>query len=136
MAQLASLTISKILGSLFPTEGDEPLAELLPDFVFTVMATSNLIGVLFARSLHYQFYAWFAWAAPYMFYKTGLPPIMQVLLWFMQEWAWNVYPSTVSSSLVSVAVTIITVVGVWVHSGGDVVAIVNEDTKRSKKKVQ
>jgi hypothetical protein len=41
--------------------------------VTTIMYTSNLIGVLFARSLHYQFYAWYAQTLPFLAWRTRLP---------------------------------------------------------------
>lgn len=34
-------------------------------------------------------------------------------LWFVQEWAWNVYPSTDTSSAVVVFVQAVTVVASW-----------------------
>lgn len=37
----------------------------------TVLFTSNLIGILFARSLHYQFYAWYAHTIPFLLWITG-----------------------------------------------------------------
>lgn len=65
------------------------------------LAISNLIGILFARSLHYQFYSWFYWSVPLVLYTSDLPRIISLTVWIAQEWAWNVYPSTdLSSSIV------------------------------------
>lgn len=40
--------------------------------IYTILFTSNVVGIVFARSLHYQFYAWYAhqvvfllWQAPF-----------------------------------------------------------------------
>ncbi len=41
--------------------------------VTTILFTSNLIGMLFARSLHYQFYSWYAHQVPYLVWKTKYP---------------------------------------------------------------
>lgn len=82
-------------------------------FIATTILASNAIGVLCARSLHYQFYSWIAWGTPYLLYKAKFPLVIIYGLWAVQEWAWNVYPSTEKSSLAAVGVMAITVVGVW-----------------------
>jgi len=86
---------------------------ITPNYILTTILTANTIGMLFARSLHYQFYAYLAWATPFLLWRSGLHPILQYLLWGVQEWAWNVYPSTDISSMVVVGVLFITVVSVW-----------------------
>lgn len=45
---------------------------LLLDIV-TVLMTSNLIGIVFARSLHYQFYSWYAQQIPFLAWRTPFP---------------------------------------------------------------
>ena len=84
-----------------------------PQFMLTTILTANVIGMLFARSLHYQFYALLAWATPFLLWRSGMHPIFQYALWAAQEWAWNVYPSTNLSSQVVVGVLAIQVVSVW-----------------------
>ena len=79
----------------------------------TTILTANAIGMLCARSLHYQFYAYIAWTTPFLLWRAGFHPIVQYGLWAAQEWAWNVYPSTEASSLVVVSVLAIAVAGVW-----------------------
>lgn len=69
-------------------------------FIMTVMLTSLVIGLLCARSLHYQFFAYLSWATPFLLWRAGLPPILLYTVWGMQEWAWNIYPSTNISSIV------------------------------------
>lgn len=39
--------------------------------------TSNLIGIIFARSLHYQFYSWYSQQLPLLTQRTRFPFIMQ-----------------------------------------------------------
>jgi len=36
------------------------------------MFTANLIGMVFARSLHYQFYVWYYYSLPFLFHRTSL----------------------------------------------------------------
>ncbi len=84
-----------------------------PNYILTTILTANAIGMLFARSLHYQFYAYIALAAPFLLWRSGMHPILQYLLWAVQEWAWNVYPSTDISSMVVVGTLFVTVASVW-----------------------
>lgn len=84
-----------------------------PRFVLTTMLGSVAVGMLCARSLHYQFYAWIAWATPFLAWRAGLHPVAQYALWAAQEWAWNVFPSTPASSAVVVGALAAQVAGVW-----------------------
>lgn len=45
--------------------------------VATVMFTSNLIGLIFARSLHYQFYSWYAQQIPFLVWRTKYPVLLR-----------------------------------------------------------
>ena len=72
-------------------------ARINPGFVLTTVLTANAIGMLCARSLHYQFYTLLAWGAPFLFWRAKFHPLLQYLLWAAQEWAWNVYPSAFQS---------------------------------------
>ena len=84
-----------------------------PSFVLTSILSSVVVGMLCARSLHYQFYSYIAWSTPFLLWKAGLHPILIYLVWAAQEWAWNIYPSTKMSSMVVVACLAVQVVGVW-----------------------
>ncbi|KAK4100779.1 glycosyltransferase family 58 protein [Parathielavia hyrcaniae] len=87
--------------------------DVTPRFIMTTVLSANAIGLLFARSLHYQFYAYLAWSTPFLLWRSGLHPVLQYALWAVQEWAWNVYPSTRLSSGVVVGVLAATVALVW-----------------------
>ncbi|KAI1810110.1 glycosyltransferase [Poronia punctata] len=84
-------------------------AQVTPEYVMTTMLSANVIGLLFARSLHYQFYSYLAWSTPYLLWRSGAHPLVQYGLWALQEWAWNVFPSTNVSSGVVVGVLATTV---------------------------
>lgn len=89
------------------------LAAITPDYVTTVLFTSNLIGILFARSLHYQFYSWYAIQIPFLAWRTPYPLPVKLVLLMAIEYAWNVYPSTTLSSSVLLAGNSLLLVGVW-----------------------
>ncbi|CCF43783.1 dolichyl-P-Man:Man(5)GlcNAc(2)-PP-dolichyl mannosyltransferase [Colletotrichum higginsianum] len=84
-----------------------------PRYVLTTILSANVMGLLFARSLHYQFYAYLAWSTPYLLWRSGLPVYVVYILWAAQEWAWNVYPSTDLSSEFVVGVMAVTVAATW-----------------------
>ncbi|KAI9809203.1 MAG: hypothetical protein M1825_002494 [Sarcosagium campestre] len=84
-----------------------------PQFILTTILTCNAIGMLCARSLHYQFFAWLAWGTPFLLWRTGYHPVIIYAIWGAQEWAWNVYPSTQASSKVVVGALLVTIAGVW-----------------------
>ena len=100
--------------------------------ILTILFTSNMIGSLFARSLHYQFYSWTAWTMPFLLWRTGWNPILQVATWVLEEWAWNVYPSTQASSLAVVGVYIAVLGGVWWNWGGEVEEGVQKEQMESR----
>lgn len=99
-----------------PFNGNEELdvsTATTPQYILTTVLTANVIGLLFARSLHYQFYAYLAWSTPYLLWRSGIHPALQYALFIVQEWAWNVYPSTPLSSSVVVSMLALTVALVW-----------------------
>jgi alpha-1,3-mannosyltransferase len=96
-----------------PRDQDVMAKRITPDLVMTTILSAMTIGMLCARSLHYQFYAYIAWSAPFLLWKAGFHPVMVYALWGAQEWAWNVYPSTPLSSATVVGVLATTVAGVW-----------------------
>ncbi|KAK9235426.1 ALG3 protein-domain-containing protein [Lipomyces kononenkoae] len=104
------------------------LAKMTPEYILKTLFTCNLIGVLCARSLHYQFYSWFAWSLPYLLSVTGWNPLLQVVVWVAEEWAWNIFPSTKLSSFVVVAANAIIIIGIWFGTKKDA-----EDTKSASR---
>ncbi|KAJ5160001.1 Dol-P-Man:Man(5)GlcNAc(2)-PP-Dol alpha-1-3-mannosyltransferase [Penicillium canariense] len=101
-------------------QGRQPPVTLSRSFIMTVLLSSLVIGLLSARSLHYQFFAYLAWATPFLLWRAGLHPILIYATWALQEWAWNVYPSTDASSAVVVLSLAVQVFGVLVNGLGGV----------------
>ena len=115
--QPSGLSLHSLARTLFqplPAQAKQQISLLVtPSFVLTTILTAVAIGLLCARSLHYQFYSYVAWTTPFLLWKTGMHPIPIYIIWAVQEWAWNVYPSTNTSSLVVVACLAVQVFGVW-----------------------
>jgi len=108
-----------LFGGESPFSAHEAMAAsrlITPQYVLTTVLSANVIGLLFSRSLHYQFYALLAWSSPFLLWRSGLHPALQYVLWLGQEWAWNVFPSTPLSSGVVVATM---AVSVWLAWGAD-----------------
>ncbi|KAH7422184.1 hypothetical protein KP509_13G094900 [Ceratopteris richardii] len=70
-----------------------------PRHIATVLFTGNFIGILCARSLHYQFYSWYFHSLPYLLWITSYPTLLRLIILLVIEVCWNVYPSTCISSL-------------------------------------
>lgn len=79
---------------------------LLPIFL------SNFIGIVCARSLHYQFYVWYFHSLPYLTWFTEYSTSLKFLLLLLLEFCWNTYPSTVVSSLLLHTCHILLLVGI------------------------
>lgn len=113
----SGLTVPALISTIFkplpPKAQHSSYLNVTPSFVMTSILTSMAIGMLCARSLHYQFYAYIAWTTPFLLWKAGLHPILICAVWGAQEWGWNVYPSTDTSSIVVVGCLFIQVFSVW-----------------------
>lgn len=94
-------------------EQDRIARRVTPSFVLTTILTAMMVGCLCARSLHYQFYAYIAWSTPFLLWKAGLHPVAVYVIWAAQEVAWNVYPSTNTSSMIVVGCLAVSVASGW-----------------------
>ncbi|KAJ7098035.1 mannosyltransferase [Mycena belliarum] len=83
------------------------------DYIATIFFTSNLIGIIFARSLHYQFYSWYAQQLPFLAWRTRYPVIVKIALIIGIEYSWNVFPSTSVSSTILLAGNTLLLIGIW-----------------------
>jgi alpha-1,3-mannosyltransferase len=115
-------------------QGRQQTVLLSKSFTMTVMLSSLAIGLLCARSLHYQFFAYLAWATPFLLWRAGIHPVLIYIVWALQEWAWNVYPSTNASSAVVVLTLAVQVFGVLFTGSSGVEK--SKESSRSKAPVQ
>jgi alpha-1,3-mannosyltransferase len=76
------------------------LESLRPALLLATVFESNIIGIAFSRTLHYQFYVWFFHQLPLILGFSGaeLPGIVRMAVLAAVEVAFNVYPSTWWSS--------------------------------------
>lgn len=79
------------------------------------MFTSNLIGIIVSRTLHYQFYSWYFHGLPFLLWHcTKLPIFLRCLTLIIIEYCWNVYPSTMESSLTLLFFHLIVLINLWI----------------------
>lgn len=86
-----------------PVDDDEPTKyEVFFDksiqLAILPLFLANFIGIVCARSLHYQFYVWYFHSLPYLVWFTDYNFSMKFLIMGLIEYAWNTYPSTNTSS--------------------------------------
>lgn len=74
--------------------------KLSTDYIVYILFISNFVGVIFARTLHYQFYVWYFHQLPWLLWvATALPIPVKIGVMVAVEVAFNVYPATPHSSL-------------------------------------
>ncbi|KAJ4850575.1 dolichyl-P-Man:Man(5)GlcNAc(2)-PP-dolichol alpha-1,3-mannosyltransferase [Turnera subulata] len=83
------------------------------EHIMTTMFAGNFIGILCARSLHYQFYSWYFYSLPYLLWRTPFPTILRLILFISVEFCWNVYPSNIYSSGLLLCLHSIILWGLW-----------------------
>ena len=72
--------------------------EKATQLVILPLFLANFIGLVCARSLHYQFYVWYFHSLPYLSWFTDYHVSFKLLILFLIEFCWNQYPSTIYSS--------------------------------------
>jgi ALG3 protein len=100
------------------TSNSKTTAKLSPVYIISTLLVSNYIGICFARTLHYQFYAWYFHSLPFLlWYHTlgsstnagatasvpgllGYPVASRVALLCAIEGAFLTFPATPTSSAI------------------------------------
>lgn len=83
------------------------------EVIVTTLFISNYIGICFARTMHYQFYAWYYLSLPYLVWKANIPLIFKVKVLLMTEYAFNTFPATSTSSMVLQMVNVFTLLSLY-----------------------
>ncbi|KAG2697424.1 hypothetical protein I3760_07G105200 [Carya illinoinensis] len=86
---------------------------LKKEHIVTTMFVGNFIGILCARSLHYQFYSWYFYSLPYLLWRTPFPTLLRLILFIGVEICWNVYPSNAYSSALLLCLHLVILWGLW-----------------------
>ncbi|XP_047981038.1 dol-P-Man:Man(5)GlcNAc(2)-PP-Dol alpha-1,3-mannosyltransferase-like isoform X2 [Salvia hispanica] len=86
---------------------------LKTEHIATTMFVGNFVGVVCARSLHYQFYSWYFYSLPYLLWRTPFPTWFRLILFVMVELCWNIFPSNIYSSTLLLCAHLIILVGLW-----------------------
>jgi len=86
---------------------------LSSDHIALVMFTGNFIGVVFARSLHYQFYVWYFHSLPFLLWHTPYRIVTRLLLLGLIEFVWNSYPPASSTARILLCCHLAILLGLW-----------------------
>ncbi|KAK9013558.1 hypothetical protein V6N11_041562 [Hibiscus sabdariffa] len=86
---------------------------LKKEHIVATMFAGNFIGIICARSLHYQFYSWYFYSLPYLLWITPFPTLLRVLIFVGVELCWNVFPSNLYSSLLLLCLHLLILFGLW-----------------------
>ncbi|XP_038975251.1 dol-P-Man:Man(5)GlcNAc(2)-PP-Dol alpha-1,3-mannosyltransferase-like isoform X1 [Phoenix dactylifera] len=84
------------------------------EHITTVMFVGNFIGIVCARSLHYQFYSWYFYSLPFLLWKTPFPTSLRLVLFAAVELCWNIFPSNFYSSLLLLCIHLSILWGLWI----------------------
>lgn len=87
--------------------------DILSQLFILPMFMVNFIGVVCARSLHYQFYSWYFHSLPYLLWSCNFSNIVRFLILALIELCWNTYPSTYFTSLLLHACHVSVLYGVY-----------------------
>ncbi|KAL1832917.1 hypothetical protein ACET3Z_002568 [Daucus carota] len=116
-SRMVQMKLKSAVSSSFPPKkvNEESLAfkVLRNEHIVTTMFVGNFIGILCARSLHYQFYSWYFYTLPYLLWKTSFPTFLRIILFVGVEFCWNVYPSNSFSSFLLLCIHLLILWGLW-----------------------
>jgi alpha-1,3-mannosyltransferase len=76
-------------------------------------ALSNFIGIVVARSLHYQFYTWYFHTLPFLLAMAKIPVVLKVLVFISIELVWNIYPPRAWAAMLLHGAHAVLLVGLW-----------------------
>jgi alpha-1,3-mannosyltransferase len=60
------------------------------EFLLVTMFTSNFVGIVFCRSLHFQFYCWYFHTVPFLLWQNEkVPTIVKIMVLLGLEFTWS-----------------------------------------------
>ena len=118
---------------------------LSPVYICYTMFVANFLGIAFARTLHYQFYAWYISSIPFLLWSSArpVPLILRIVLLVALEYAFLTFPATPTSSLVLQLVHVVILWQIrppdmvwenveWVRAGNDGSSSSNNNNKKQQ----
>mmetsp|Transcript_25544 Transcript_25544/g.28381 ORF Transcript_25544/g.28381 Transcript_25544/m.28381 type:complete len:293 (-) Transcript_25544:19-897(-) len=82
--------------SIYPFSLRPTKKYLNPEYTLNVLFICNFVGIIFARSLHYQFYSWYFHTLPWILMCCEIyPSIIKVLILVAIEVCWNMFPPSI-----------------------------------------
>lgn len=63
------------------------------DRIVSIVFMSNYLGILCARSLHYQFYSWYFHTIPFLLVRSNVSLSYKLIVFLGIEVSWNIFPS-------------------------------------------
>ncbi|XP_054804253.1 dol-P-Man:Man(5)GlcNAc(2)-PP-Dol alpha-1,3-mannosyltransferase isoform X2 [Prosopis cineraria] len=97
----------------FGKTNSSSLKVLTKEHIMTTMFVGNFIGIVCARSLHYQFYSWYFHSLPYLLWRTNYSTLTRLILFMGVEMCWNIYPSNSLSSGLLLCLHLTILWGLW-----------------------
>ncbi|GAV73858.1 ALG3 domain-containing protein [Cephalotus follicularis] len=123
--------LSMKLRNAISSSSSSSLKILEKKHIVTIMFTGNFIGIVCARSLHYQFYSWYFYSLPYLLWTSSFPTYLRLILFIGLECCWNVYPSNNYSSALLLCFHCVILWGLW-YAPSQYPYVDNKSTRKNR----
>lgn len=87
--------------------------QLRPSHVIHCLFTCNFIGIVAARTMHYQFYLWYFHTLPLLAFTSTLPAPLGLAVLVITEVVFNIYPPQGTAALGLLAGNLALLSGLW-----------------------
>ena len=77
---------------------ETPRFQVNSDRIVSILFMSNFLGILCARSLHYQFYSWYFHTIPFLLIRSKVSLLYKLIIFLGIEVSWNIFPSNAYTS--------------------------------------